>query len=57
MKQPIALIILDGWGIAPASRGNAISLAKTPNFDKYITTYFSTVLQASGKQLDYLTAK
>jgi 2,3-bisphosphoglycerate-independent phosphoglycerate mutase len=49
MKSPIALIILDGWGIAPASRGNGISLAKTPNFNKYITTYFSAVLQASGE--------
>jgi 2,3-bisphosphoglycerate-independent phosphoglycerate mutase len=49
MKSPIALIILDGWGIAPASRGNGISLAKTLNFNKYITTYFSAVLQASGE--------
>ncbi|PKL72741.1 2,3-bisphosphoglycerate-independent phosphoglycerate mutase [Candidatus Kuenenbacteria bacterium HGW-Kuenenbacteria-1] len=49
MKKPIVLIILDGWGVAPASRGNGISLAKTPNFNKYITTYFSAVLQASGE--------
>ncbi len=49
MKRPVALIILDGWGIAPKSRGNGISLANTPNFNKYITTYFSAVLQASGE--------
>ncbi|MBI4653185.1 2,3-bisphosphoglycerate-independent phosphoglycerate mutase [Candidatus Kuenenbacteria bacterium] len=49
MQKPLVLIILDGWGIAPPSRGNGISLAKTPNFDKYITTYFSAVLQASGE--------
>lgn len=49
INKPIILIILDGWGVAPASRGNGISLAKTPNFDKYITTYFSAVLQASGE--------
>ena len=30
MKQPVILIILDGFGIAPDSQGNAIALAKTP---------------------------
>ena len=49
MKKTVALIILDGWGVASASRGNGISLAKTPNFNKYVTTYFSAVLQASGE--------
>ncbi|MEK9129820.1 MAG: 2,3-bisphosphoglycerate-independent phosphoglycerate mutase [Patescibacteria group bacterium] len=49
MKSPVALIIFDGWGIAPASRGNGVSLAKIPNFNKYITTYFSATLQASGE--------
>ena len=28
------LVIMDGFGIAPASEYNAISVAKTPNLDK-----------------------
>ena len=29
----VALVILDGWGLAPDGPGNAISLADTPVFD------------------------
>ncbi|MFA6307943.1 MAG: 2,3-bisphosphoglycerate-independent phosphoglycerate mutase [Patescibacteria group bacterium] len=47
--RPVALIILDGFGIAPASRANAISLAKTPNFDKYSQNYPIMPLAASGE--------
>ena len=28
------LIVLDGWGLAPAGPGNAVSLARTPVFDE-----------------------
>ncbi len=45
---PLLLIILDGWGIAPPSEGNAISGAKTPNFDRFIKMYPAMTLQASG---------
>jgi len=31
--RPVALIVLDGYGIAPSSNSNSISLAKTPFFD------------------------
>ena len=34
--RPVALIIMDGWGLAPASPGNAIELANTPNIDAWI---------------------
>ena len=47
--KPVVLIILDGFGIAPPSRANAISLAKTPNFDKYATNYPIMPLAASGE--------
>lgn len=47
--RPVALIILDGFGIAPPSRANAISLAKTPNFDKYSQNYPIMPLAASGE--------
>jgi len=33
MNKVTALIILDGWGIGSNYEGNAISRAKTPNFD------------------------
>jgi len=32
-RTPVALIIMDGYGLAPAGPGNAISLASTPNLD------------------------
>ena len=47
--KPVILIILDGFGIAPASRANAISLSKTPNFDKYSSNYPVMPLAASGE--------
>lgn len=48
-KQPVLLMILDGWGLAPASAGNAAAMANTPNLDKYFAEYPHTTLQASGK--------
>jgi len=49
--KPTMLIILDGWGVASDSPGNAISRASTPNFDKYCQNYFCTTLQASGESV------
>jgi len=46
--KPVVLVILDGWGIAPSAPGNAIAKAKIPNIDKYIATYPSMTLVASG---------
>ena len=45
---PVALIILDGWGIAEPSAGNAIALANTPTFDRIWSTSPHTTLSASG---------
>jgi len=47
--KPIVLVILDGWGIAPAGPGNAISLAKLPNFNRLWYSYPHTSLVASGE--------
>lgn len=44
----VALVILDGWGLAPAGPGNAISLANTPNFDRLWEQYRTTQLSAQG---------
>jgi 2,3-bisphosphoglycerate-independent phosphoglycerate mutase len=44
----VALIILDGWGIAPDGPGNAIGQADTPSFDSLWETYPHTTLSTSG---------
>ncbi len=44
----LALVILDGWGLAPAGPGNAISLAETPNFDRLWERFPTTQLSAQG---------
>lgn len=44
----VILVILDGWGIAPASPSNAISQANTINFDRFMASYPHTRLDAAG---------
>jgi 2,3-bisphosphoglycerate-independent phosphoglycerate mutase len=47
---PLAcLVILDGWGIAPPGRGNAIALAGTPVMDELLASYPHAELAASGR--------
>jgi len=47
--HPIVLAILDGWGLRAEREGNAISQARTPNFDKLKNSNPFTVLAASGE--------
>jgi 2,3-bisphosphoglycerate-independent phosphoglycerate mutase len=44
----VALVILDGWGIAPPGPGNAIELAETPVFDRLWRDFPHAQLAASG---------
>jgi len=44
----LALIILDGWGLADAGPGNAVSQAETPVFDELWESYPHTTLSAGG---------
>ncbi len=49
-NNKVLLIILDGWGLAPPSEGNAIELAKTPFWQKlWTTTRTKAILQAAGE--------
>lgn len=48
-SEPIVLLILDGWGIAPHSESNAITNAKHPNYDFLINSCHSTRLWAHGE--------
>ncbi len=48
MKKPIALIILDGYGLAPAGEYNAIALAKTPVMDKLMQQCSWRPIRCSG---------
>jgi 2,3-bisphosphoglycerate-independent phosphoglycerate mutase len=45
----VTLVILDGWGLAPPGPGNAVSLAKTPVFDRLWAEFPHTTLDASGE--------
>lgn len=47
-KTKLILAILDGWGLAPAGRGNAISLARKPILNMIERDYPAFPLQASG---------
>ena len=47
-KIPYAIIIMDGYGLAPAGAGNAITLNGSKNVNKLISDYPSATLGASG---------
>ncbi|PLX96995.1 MAG: 2,3-bisphosphoglycerate-independent phosphoglycerate mutase [Desulfuromonas sp.] len=48
VRRPIALVILDGWGLRPECDHNAVCLAQTPRLDALFQSYNSTRLGASG---------
>jgi 2,3-bisphosphoglycerate-independent phosphoglycerate mutase len=47
--QRAVLVVLDGWGLAEAGPGNAVSLAETPVFDALWDRYPTTTLTACGR--------
>ena len=48
MKKPLALIIMDGFGLRKETEGNAIAAAKHPNLDRLWETCPHTQIGASG---------
>ncbi len=47
----VALVVLDGWGLAPPEPGNAVELASTPVFDRLWDSYPHTTLATSGRDV------
>jgi 2,3-bisphosphoglycerate-independent phosphoglycerate mutase len=50
-REPLALIIIDGWGHSSQREGNAIALASTPYYDELCEQYPQTLLEASGTRV------
>ena len=48
MSKKAVLVIMDGFGIAKPTAGNAIAQARTPNLDRLFASYPTSQLQASG---------
>ena len=46
--KPVALIILDGWGIREMEHGNAVVQARTPNYQSWLHSRERSILDASG---------
>jgi len=46
--KPIVLTILDGWGFRPETKGNAIALARKPNYDHLLADFPNTLIHTSG---------
>jgi 2,3-bisphosphoglycerate-independent phosphoglycerate mutase len=48
-RRPTLLVILDGFGLNPESRDNAIAEAGTPHLDRYFARYPHVPLLTSGR--------
>lgn len=48
-QNPVALIILDGFGCREETFGNAVAQANKPNFDRLWNHYPHELLTASGE--------
>ena len=55
--KPLVLIILDGWGYAPPSNSNAISLARKPNYDRLLAEFPNTLIYTSGRYVGLPTGQ
>ena len=48
---PVVLVVLDGWGLREERAGNAIKLARTPNYLELLDRFPHSSLVASGEQV------
>lgn len=49
---PVVLLLLDGWGVAPASEANAFFSVKTPIFESLVIDYPVALLSTGDKNLN-----
>ncbi|MBT7487071.1 MAG: 2,3-bisphosphoglycerate-independent phosphoglycerate mutase, partial [Rhodospirillales bacterium] len=49
--KPVVLCILDGWGDRAAAADNAVSLGKTPNWDRMVAELPRAQLLTSGDEV------
>jgi 2,3-bisphosphoglycerate-independent phosphoglycerate mutase len=49
MEKRVILLILDGWGNGKPYQGNAINMAKKPNFDRLMAAYPNSELHTCGE--------
>ncbi|WP_438348193.1 2,3-bisphosphoglycerate-independent phosphoglycerate mutase [Paenibacillus sp. FA6] len=49
--RPVALIIMDGFGLRNTVEGNAVAQAKKPNYDRLMSQYPNTTLIACGEEV------
>ncbi|MBJ6360812.1 2,3-bisphosphoglycerate-independent phosphoglycerate mutase [Paenibacillus sp. GCM10012307] len=47
--KPVALIIMDGFGLRDNVHGNAVAQANKPNYDRYLANFPHTTLTACGE--------
>ena len=47
----VILVVRDGWGYSEEKHGNAVSLAHTPNNDRYMEEYPWTLLKCTGNAI------
>ena len=55
--SPLALVVLDGWGLSPVRKQNAIALAPTPTYQELIDRYPHASLVASGEAVGLPTGQ
>jgi len=46
--KPLVLTVLDGWGYSAQTKGNAIALARKPNYDELLKKFPNTLIHTSG---------
>jgi len=51
MTGPVALVILDGWGLSDKCENNAACQANTPVLDRLRSEYQTSLLSASGRDV------
>ncbi|TLG81242.1 2,3-bisphosphoglycerate-independent phosphoglycerate mutase [Vagococcus zengguangii] len=47
-KAPVAIIILDGYGVRDEVVGNAVAQANKPNYDRYMAEFPHSTMKAAG---------